>query len=155
SGAPIDGNWDRQWPADLERLRSEHFGGEDDLLTLRMYTAKPEGQRAAWEYAKRHDYWVSSEIGFWNEAFVAGCAAAGVLTERHAFNHCAGLSADAWRRIAARGVAVNVCARSDTTFLVGPATPPVAEALAHGVPLGLSMDTEASYGIDFFAEMSC
>jgi 5-methylthioadenosine/S-adenosylhomocysteine deaminase len=154
SGAPIAGEWDGQWPADLERLRAERFAGDGGLLTLRMYTAKPEGQRAAWEYAKEHGYWVSTEIGFWNEAFVAECAASGLLSERHAFNHCAGLSPDGWRLIAEHGVAVNVCGRSDTTFLVTPAMPPVAEALAHGVPLGLSMDTEASYPIDVFAEMS-
>ncbi|MBS1677441.1 MAG: amidohydrolase family protein [Actinobacteria bacterium] len=153
TGTPIEGEWNRQWAADLARLRAEYFGSDEQLLTLRLYTAKPAGQRQAWEFARQEGYWVSTEVGFWNEAFIRECAADGVLTSRHAFNHCAGLSEELWRLIADHGIAVNVCARSDTTFFVGPAMPPVAEALAHGVPVGMSMDTEASYGIDFFAEM--
>jgi cytosine/adenosine deaminase-related metal-dependent hydrolase len=153
-GAPIDGSWEGEWRVDMERLRSRDFASEDQLLTLGMFTAKPEGQRQAWEYAKRHGYRVSTEIGFWSEAFVIEAAAAGLVDDRHAFNHCSGLSPEAWKVIADHGVNVNVCGRSDTSYLVGPATPPVAEALAHRVPTGISMDTEVGYGIDAFAEMS-
>lgn len=36
SMSPHFGGWDEQWPADLERLRSEHFASDDQLLTLRL-----------------------------------------------------------------------------------------------------------------------
>src|SRR5262245_7466048 len=35
SGAPQTGEWDRQWPQDLERLQKQFFTSTDQLVTLR------------------------------------------------------------------------------------------------------------------------
>ena len=152
SGAPAAGAWDEQWPVDLLRLREEYFSTDDQLLTLRIFTGGML-EREAWEFARRHDLWVSSEIGVWNESIVSELAAAGLMTSHHTFNHCSGLSDDMWSLIQECGVSVNVCPRSDTTFGVGPAVIPVDEALTRDISTGISMDTEVSYGVDMFAEM--
>ena len=38
SGAPQTGEWDRQWPQDLERLQKRFFASTDQLVTLRMFS---------------------------------------------------------------------------------------------------------------------
>src|SRR5207302_9069250 len=38
SGAPQFGNWDHQWPQDLERLQKRFFSSADQLVTLRMFS---------------------------------------------------------------------------------------------------------------------
>ncbi|MFD0661241.1 amidohydrolase family protein [Thermocatellispora tengchongensis] len=36
SMGPHFGDWDRQWPSDLRRLKSQYFSSDDQLLTLRV-----------------------------------------------------------------------------------------------------------------------
>ena len=38
SGAPQTGDWDKQWPQDLERLQKRFFTSTDQLVTLRMFS---------------------------------------------------------------------------------------------------------------------
>jgi len=38
SGAPAAGEWDRQWPQDLERLQKKFFSSTDQLVTLRLFS---------------------------------------------------------------------------------------------------------------------
>ncbi|MBS1677439.1 MAG: amidohydrolase family protein [Actinobacteria bacterium] len=149
-GAPVDGTRTDDWLADVLRLRDESFGGGEELLTLRLFGAPESG---LWEFAREHGFWTSTETGAWVEADLRRLFEAGLIGSDHTFNHASGLSAEIWRRLGEQGAAVNVCARSDTTYLVADAIPPLAEALAAGVPVGLSMDTEVGYGIDMFAEM--
>src|SRR5262245_177296 len=39
SGAPQAGDWDKQWPQDLARLQKQFFASDDQLVTLRMFSA--------------------------------------------------------------------------------------------------------------------
>ncbi|MBS1895307.1 MAG: amidohydrolase family protein [Actinobacteria bacterium] len=151
SGEPLDGTRrGGDWQESVLALRDEYFGDVDGLLTLRVFGLPEPG---LWEFAREHDLWTSCETGAWVEADLARLFEAGLMTEKHTFNHCAGLSAEMWSRFAEAGVTANVCARSDSAYLVGDAVPPLAEALAAGVPVGLSMDTEVGYSLDLFAEM--
>ena len=147
SGAPIAGRWDEQWPDDLHRLRKEYFSSNDQLLTLRMFAPMPHPD--TWAFAQRNGLRVSTEMGgwFWSASLVE------LLGEHHTFNHCAGLSSEAWAAIRDAGVTVNVCPRSDTTFGIGPSTLPIDQAIHYGLRPGLSMDNEICYGIDMFSEM--
>ena len=48
SGAPQAGDWNKQWPQDLERLQKKYFSSADQLVTLRMVgTSGRSGERAA------------------------------------------------------------------------------------------------------------
>src|SRR5437867_3329287 len=38
SGAPQNGDWDKQWPQDLLRLQKRFFSSDDQLVTLRMFS---------------------------------------------------------------------------------------------------------------------
>lgn len=38
SMGPHFGEWDRQWPGDLTRMKEKHFSSDDQLLTLRLAT---------------------------------------------------------------------------------------------------------------------
>lgn len=150
SGEPLDETREAGWQDDVLGLRDEYFGDADGLLTLRVFGLPVPD---LWEFAREHDLWTSCETGAWIEGDLARLLEAGLMTNKHTFNHCAGLSKEMWRRFGEAGVTVNVCARSDSSYLVGEAMPPLAEALANGVPVGLSMDTEVGYGLDLFAEM--
>src|SRR5256885_12552840 len=37
SGAPQNGDWDKQWPQDLARIQKQFFASDDQLVTLRMF----------------------------------------------------------------------------------------------------------------------
>jgi cytosine/adenosine deaminase-related metal-dependent hydrolase len=150
AGAPMAGAQTEGWPADVLRLRDECFRGEEDLLTLRLF-GQPEP--TFWEFAREHGFWTSSEIGAFNEPDLERLFAAGLMGREHTFNHALGLSEEMWRKFGDCGLTVNVVARSDTSYVSGDAVPPLAEALANGVPVGLSMDNEVSYGLDMFSEM--
>ena len=53
SGAPLAGDWDKQWPENLHTLRSEYFNSDDQLLTLRMFSGYPDPD--IWTFASRND----------------------------------------------------------------------------------------------------
>ncbi|MDF3312821.1 amidohydrolase family protein [Rhodococcus sp. T2V] len=151
-GAAISGTTANAWPGDVLRLRDEYFSSEDQLLTLRLFDAYPDAR--AWQFAKDNDLWISHEMG--GGGYVDNLPemhAAGLLTDRHTFNHCFGTEDADWKLIADSGAQVNLNARSDAHFGLGPAHAPLTEAKKHGIRPGLSMDNEISYGLDMFVEM--
>lgn len=150
SGAPQAGDWAQHWPNDVLRLRDEYFATDDQLLTLRLFDAFPVPD--VWAFAKEHGFWVSSEWGNYITS-LPELHKAGLLTPQHTFNHCFGLPDNDWDLIRDAGLTVNLCTRSDANFGLGPAFPPVYEALERGIVPGLSQDAELSYGVDPFVEM--
>ena len=72
SGAPQTGDWDRQWPQDLERLQKQFFASDDQLVTLRMFSGM---NRENWALARRLGLRITTESNaagpefeqFWNE----------------------------------------------------------------------------------------
>ncbi|CAL9660346.1 amidohydrolase family protein [Streptomyces sp. enrichment culture] len=152
AAAPRFGEWEQQWPTDLDRLQEEYFTSADQLVTLRMMDTTADAE--AWRFAHERGLWVSSEIGSdWVDNLLE-LHRQGLVTDTHTFNHCLGLSHEEWQIIADTGVKVNICPRSDTLFGLGPSFPAIDEALSVGVRPGLSMDNELSYGVDMFSEMS-
>jgi 5-methylthioadenosine/S-adenosylhomocysteine deaminase len=151
SGAPQNGNWDHQWPQDLERLRKQTFSSDDQLVTLRMFSGL---DRANFAVARRLGLRITSEFQgpqmgplmeqFWNEK---------LLGPDITYNHCGGLPDSAWQRIRESGGTVDVCPRSDPQYAIGEGIPAFQKALDHGVKPGLSVDNEVSYGTDMFTEM--
>jgi len=151
SGAPQNGNWDHQWPQDLDRLQKQFFSSDDQLVTLRMFSPL---DRANWALARRLGLRITSEFQgpqmgpvmeqFWNEK---------LLGPDITYNHCGALPESVWQRIRESGGTVNVCPRSDPQYAIGEGIPAFQKALDHGVRPGLSVDNEVSYGTDMFTEM--
>ncbi|MFG1667764.1 amidohydrolase family protein [Streptomyces sp. Y7] len=151
SAPPVDGSVAlADWTRDLERLSERYFASEDQLLTLRVMDLS--ASEDLWRYARDHDLWVTTEMGSYI-THLGDLARAGLLTEKHTFNHCLTLPDDDWRRIADAGAAVNLCARSDAHFGLGQAVPPVDQALSVGLVPGLSTDNETVYLTDMLTEM--
>src|ERR1043166_1785033 len=47
SGAPQTGDWDKQWPQDLERLQKKFFTSADQLVTLRMFSPPDRSSKSS------------------------------------------------------------------------------------------------------------
>jgi cytosine/adenosine deaminase-related metal-dependent hydrolase len=153
SGAPTYGEWDQQWPQDLERLARQYFSSDDQLVSLRIFSRGLV--KADWENARRLGLWASMDGAGRPDAaaLLADFKTSGLLDERRAINHGNGLSDPAWALIRDAGITVNVCPRSDSQWGLGPAAMGLQDALDHGVRPGLSVDNEAGYGTDLFTEM--
>ena len=149
SGAPQTGDWDRQWPQDLERLQKKFFTSADQLVTLRMFSPM---DRANWALARRLGLRITTESNaagpefeqFWNEK---------LLRPDNTFNHCQGWPDAVWQRVKDAGATVNVCPRSDSQYALGQGVFTLQKALDHGLRPGFSIDNEVSYGTDMFSEM--
>jgi 5-methylthioadenosine/S-adenosylhomocysteine deaminase len=149
SGAPQTGDWDKQWPQDLERLHKKFFTSADQLVTLRMFSPM---DRANWALARRLGLRITTESNaagpefeqFWNEK---------LLRPDNTFNHCQGWPDAVWQRVKDAGATVNVCPRSDSQYALGQGVFTLQKALDHGLRPGFSIDNEVSYGTDMFSEM--
>jgi 5-methylthioadenosine/S-adenosylhomocysteine deaminase len=149
SGAPQTGEWDRQWPQDLERLQKRFFTSTDQLVTLRMFAGM---SRENWALARRLGIRITTESNaagpefeqFWNEK---------LLRSDNTFNHCQGWPDPVWQRVKDSGATVNVCPRSDSQYGLGEGVSAFQKALDHGMRPGFSIDNEVSYGTDMFTEM--
>jgi cytosine/adenosine deaminase-related metal-dependent hydrolase len=149
SGAPQTGDWDRQWPQDLERLQKKFFSSTDQLVTLRMFAGM---NRELWAMARRLGLRITTESNaagkdfddFWNEK---------LLGPDNTFNHCQGWPEVVWQHVKESGATVNVCPRSDSQYALGEGVSSFQKALDHGFRPGFSIDNEVSYGTDMFTEM--
>ena len=87
SGAATFGEWDRNWPQDVTRLRREFFTSDDQLVTLRLYSRGLT--KEDWQAADRLGLWLSVDgAGRPNSTEVLQqFKAEGLLNERRAINH--------------------------------------------------------------------
>jgi 5-methylthioadenosine/S-adenosylhomocysteine deaminase len=151
SGAPLVGEWDKQWPQDLERLKKQHFSSDDQLVTLRMFAGP---NRELWAIARRLGLHITTEFqGPQMAKLIEPFAAEKLLGPDNTFNHCGGLPEETWGFIRDAGVTVDVCPRSDSQYGLGDGIPAYQKALDHGVKPGFSVDNETSYSTDMFMEM--
>ena len=149
SGAPAAGEWDRQWPQDLERLQKKFFSSPDQLVTLRLFGGM---SRENYAFARRLGIRITTESNaagpefdqFLNE---------GLVRSDVTFNHCQGWPDRVWQRVKEAGATVNVCPRSDAQYGLGEGVFAFQKALDHGLRPGFSIDNEVSYGTDMFSEM--
>ena len=149
SGAPQTGDWDRQWPQDLERLQKRFFASTDQLVTLRMFSG-----------LSRENFALARRLGLriTTESNAAGADFEEFLTQKligadNTFNHCQGWPDRVWQRVKESGATVNVCPRSDAQYGLGEGVAAFQKAIDHGLRPGFSIDNEVSYGTDMFTEM--
>ena len=149
SGAPQNGDWDKQWPQDLARIQKQFFASDDQLVTLRMFSGL---SRENFALARRLGIRITTESNggaqvmteFWNEK---------LLGQDNTYNHCNGWSDAVWQQVRDSGGTVNVCPRSDPQYGLGEGIPAFQKALDHGMRPAFSIDNETSYGTDMFTEM--
>src|SRR5579862_3781762 len=151
SGAPSAGDWDHQWPADLERLQKKYFSSTDQLVTLRMFSGPI---RENWEVARRLGLRITTEFQGPQQAEQLDPLAADKLVRAdNTFNHCGALPERTWQIFIDSGANVNVCPRSDAQYALGEGVCALQHAWDHGIKPGFSVDNETSYSTDMFMEM--
>ena len=151
SGAPQAGDWNKQWPADLERLQKKYFSSADQLVTLRMFSGP---NRDNWAAARKLGLRITSEFtGERMAAMVEPMWVDKLVGPDNTFNHCGGLPETTWKMFVDSGASINVCPRSDAQYGLGEGVCALQRAWDHGIKPGLSVDNETSYSTDMFAEM--
>ena len=151
SGPPGAGEWDHQWPKDLERLQKKYFSSADQLVTLRMFSGPI---RENWEVARKLGLRITTEFqGPAQAAMLDPLAAAKLVGPDNTFNHCGALPERTWQIFLDSGANINVCPRSDAQYALGEGVCALQHAWDHGIKPGFSVDNETSYSGDMFMEM--
>jgi 5-methylthioadenosine/S-adenosylhomocysteine deaminase len=151
SGPPQAGDWDHQWPQDLERLQKKYFSSTDQLVTLRMFSGV---NRDNWAVARKLGLRITTEFqGPQAAALLDPLAADKLVGPDNTFNHCGALPAKTWQILVDTGANINVCPRSDAQYALGEGVCALQSAWDHGIKPGLSVDNETSYSSDMFMEM--
>lgn len=163
SMGPHFGNWDRQWPADLTRLKDRYFSSDDQLLTLRLATlATDEIAGPALAYGPELactaadlgiGVSVDAVFGEASSRAVLSWAEHGILGPDVTLIHATGLTAEAWKAMGESGTTVALAPTSDAQIGLETAIPAVDEALAVGIRPGLSIDVEVALASDLFTQM--
>ncbi|MFD7316406.1 amidohydrolase family protein [Streptomyces sp. NPDC059883] len=163
SMGPHFGDWGRQWPGDLTRIKEQYFSGDDQLLTLRLAalaTGEIAGPALAYgpelaRVAKDLGIGVSVDAVFGTSSSeaVLRWAENGILGPDVTLIHSTGLTAEAWRAMGATGTTVALAPTSDAQIGLETAIPAVDEALAAGIRPGLSIDVEVALAGDMFTQM--
>jgi len=153
SGAPTFAEWDKQWPADLARLKKKFFSSNDQLVTLRMYELGLRQENV--DVANDLDLWITSEgLSPQHWVLLQDWNAKGKLSSKRTLNHMYGaIPSGTWAAIREKDISVNVCPRSDSQYALGRGIGGLQAVLDNGIRPGLSVDNEASYGTDMFTEM--
>jgi cytosine/adenosine deaminase-related metal-dependent hydrolase len=151
SGPPGAGEWDHQWPQDLERLQKKYFSSTDQLVTLRMFSGP---DRDNWAVARKLGLRITTEFqGPKMAEILDGFAKDKLVGPDNTFNHCGSLPEDTWKLFVDTGVNINVCPRSDAQYALGEGVCALQHAWDHGIKPGFSVDNETSYSTDMFMEM--
>ncbi|WP_405765194.1 amidohydrolase family protein [Streptomyces sp. NBC_00080] len=163
SMGPHFGQWDRQWPGDLTRLKDRYFSSDDQLLTLRLAALAtdeiagpalaygPELSRAAAELGIGVS--VDAVFGTSSSEAVLRWAEDGVLGPAVTLIHSTGLTPEAWKAMGETGTTVALAPTSDAQIGLETAVPAVDEALSVGIRPGLSIDVEVALASDMFTQM--
>jgi cytosine/adenosine deaminase-related metal-dependent hydrolase len=163
SMGPHFGEWDRQWPGDLTRIKDQYFSSDDQLLTLRLATlATDEIAGPALAYgpelarvAKDLGIGVSVDAVFGTSSSeaVLRWAKDGILSPDVTLIHSTGLTPEAWKAMGETGTTVALAPTSDAQIGLETAIPAVDEALSVGIRPGLSIDVEVALASDMFTQM--
>ncbi|GAA1165365.1 amidohydrolase family protein [Streptomyces hebeiensis] len=163
SMGPHFGDWDRQWPGDLTRVKDQHFSSDDQLLTLRLATLAtdeiagpalaygPELARVAEDLGIGVS--VDAVFGTSSSEAILRWAKDGILSADVTLIHSTGLTAEAWKAMGETGTTVALAPTSDAQIGLETAIPAIDEALSVGIRPGLSIDVEVALASDMFTQM--
>ncbi|MGW4502155.1 amidohydrolase family protein [Micromonospora sp. NPDC004336] len=163
SMGPHFGEWDRQWPGDLARVKDQYFSSDDQLLTLRLATLAtdeiagpalaygPELARVAKDLGVGVS--VDAVFGTSSSEAILRWAKDGILSPDVTLIHSTGLTPEAWKAMGDTGTTVALAPTSDAQIGLETAIPAVDEALSVGIRPGLSIDVEVALASDMFTQM--
>lgn len=150
-GFPLGGSWDKSfWPQGLKRLQDDRLSS-GGLIKLGLFS-----------HMGIHSWGVARELGVPIITEFLGKELSALLPELQAkkqlgpdniFNHCTGLTEEAWKLISDSGVKVTLDARSDAQYGLEEGIFPYQHAIRHGIKPALGTDLETSFGGDMFTEM--
>ncbi|MEV0626598.1 amidohydrolase family protein [Nonomuraea wenchangensis] len=160
---PHFGDWDGQWPGDLNRLLDKYFSSSDQLLTLRL-AALATDEIAGPDLAYGPDFArvarelgigvsVDAVFGISSSQAILRWSADGLLGPDVTLIHSTGLTADAWRAMGDSGTTVALAPTSEAQIGLETAIPAIDEALVAGIRPGLSIDVEVALASDMFTQM--
>ena len=133
-----------QFPADIRRLRRQHFSSDDQLLTLAMATGLSPS-----------DWRVARDVGAHITIHVRGANALAPVKDSLGSDitwvHCNGLAESDWQLIQSSGG--NVSISCPIEMEMGHGIPPIQEAIDHGIRPSLSTDVETQMPGEFFTQM--
>jgi cytosine/adenosine deaminase-related metal-dependent hydrolase len=164
SAAPMAGEWNHAWLADLGRVRAEQLSDDDGLVTLRMGVLAGAIDGIAGELLvsadsirRARDLGIAVSIdgtfGLRSGERMLELEAAGVLGPDITWIHCTAIGDDAWRVIADSGGAVALAMTSDQQLAIGDSVGPIQKCLDFGIQPSLSVDVECALATDLFTQM--
>lgn len=133
----------------LARLRREHFSSDDQLLTLALNT-----DHFLFFGFNADDVAYARSLGvplIQHSGPTEGAIASGALGPDMEFIHVTNQSPEVWRQIADHGCHVSLSVPIE--MQMGHGTPPIQEALDHGILPSLSSDVETNMASDMFTQM--
>ena len=145
---------DARYPGDAERIRREHFGSDDGLLTMVMGgEIYLPGHEEAWRIGRELGLPVALHVvgTFGMADTFDALAEEGAFGPDNIFIHMTGMSEMAWRRAAEAGAHVSLAVPIEMQMRHG--TPPIQTAIDHGMSLSLSSDVECTMSADMFTQM--
>lgn len=163
SMGPHFGEWDRQWPTDLDRIVATHQGANNGLVTIRLAALSTDeiagpvlayGPELA-AVARDLDLWTSVDavFGVASSEAILRWHGQGVLDPRLTLIHSTGLTQEAWQAMADAGTSVSLAPTSEPQIGLETAVPAIDEARAVGIAPGLSIDVEVALVSDMFTQM--
>ena len=160
SMSPHFGDWDHQWPDDLERLISTYAS---DLVSFRVAALPTDEISGPPLVYGEHLAAVSRDlnIGVSVDAIFGDSSSRAILEWSRKgwlgphveLIHCTNLQPDAWSAIASDGATVCLAPTSDAQIGTETAIPAIDEALAVGIRPSLSVDVEVALASDMFTQM--
>ena len=155
SAAPIGGEWDEAWPADVVRLRDSLPASAADRVSVRLGAMIWDVNAESLGFARDNGFAVNVDGVFGSDAArsVDQLLDAGLLGPDITLTHCNGFAPSTWDRLADVGVHVSLTPATDTQFGLGEAFVPVNAALRAGIVPTIGVDTEAILFSDMFTAM--
>ena len=153
SGAPQAGDWDQQWPQDLDAPAEEISSPRPTSSSPCACSAGPDREQLGAGPPARPPHHHRVPAAATAEVIEPFCdrQAAGSRQHLQPLRRAAGRARGSTSSDA--GVTVNVCPRSDSQYGLGEGISAYQQALDHGIKPGFSIDNETSYGTDMFMEM--
>ena len=163
-GTPAAGEWvfdsTLPHPADARRVRDEHFGPEDDLLTFALAVrgpgvTRPEVVEQDWALARDMGVRITVHVGM-RITGVHGSAiqelhAAGLMGPDTTYIHATTATGDELKLIADSGGSASISPYVE--MIMGHGRPPIGKLIELGIKPTLSVDVTTSVPGDMFTQM--
>jgi 5-methylthioadenosine/S-adenosylhomocysteine deaminase len=146
--------------ADVERVRSTYFPGDDGLLTMALATRGPgfcrdEVVASEWKLARRLDLPITVHVAMGRLAgrfgMVRRLGELGLLGPDTTYIHCCYLDDDEWQLLADTGGLISIAPQVE--LQMGHGWPPVVKAVQYGLRPSFSIDVVTTVPGDMFTQI--